>query len=205
MWCDAYSLLVGFRVMQTNQGGHLSDADRADTAVTAYLTATAAVRRLEEELAYARAVADVSAAAMDVAVGETRGRLGRLARELGVEEQSLGNQRSRGRNRPAPKEPALRMLTDAEYDAAFSRADTEARHKVPGTTLAAIVSGVLATVGILAPPPEPDDDTCTAQAPDPDGEWWQCQREPHDDGRHDAGDLAWTDDLPNAVPARPCP
>lgn len=191
--------------MQTHPGGgHLSDADRADPAVAAYLTATAAVRRLEAELSGARVIADVSAAAMEVAAGDARGRTKRVARELGIEEQSLFNQRQRGKNRPAPRELARRVLTDAEYDTVLGRADAEARHKVPGPTLGAIVCGVLATVGVLAPPPEPEDDgTCTAQAPDPEGEWRQCQEEPRHAGGHDAGDLGWTDDAPNAVPARP--
>lgn len=192
--------------MQTHRG-HLSDADRADPTVTAYLTAMATVRRLEAELSDARAIADASAAAMEVGAGEARGRLGRVAGALGVEEQSVQNQRQRGKNprRAAPQGIRWRVLTDDEYDTVLHRADTEARHRVPGQTLDAIACGVLATVGVLAPPPELEKgDTCTAQAPDPDGEWWQCQRDPHDDGPHDAaGNYQWTDDLPNAIPARP--
>ena len=192
--------------MQTRiQGGHLSSVDKADPNVTAYLNAVIAVRRLEGELADARARADAFAAELDTH-GEARGRLGRVARELGVEEQSVKNQRQRGKNprRAAPKGITRRVLTNAEYDTALGRADAEARHQVPGPTLDAIACGVLAAVGLLAPPPEPEDDgTCTAQYPDPEGHWRQCQMEPHHAERHDAGGRGWDDDSPNAVPARP--
>lgn len=190
------------------QGGHLSSADQADPAVAAYLNAALAVRRLEGELDDARANADALLAAVDTApAGETSGRLGRLAAHLGVKAQSLKNQRQRGKNpsqrRATARGIARRVLTDAEYEAALQRADTEARHQVPGPTLDAIVSGALAAVGLLTPPPEPDGDgTCTALFADPEGEWLRCREEPHGGGRHDAGEWAWGDDDPNTIPAR---
>ena len=191
--------------MQTQQSGHLSDADRAEPTVAAYLAAAATVRRLEADLSDARAIADASAAALDVGAGEGRGRLGRVARELGIEEQTVQNQRQRGKHprRAVPNAVRRRVLTDAEYDTALRRADTAAHHQVPGHVLDAIACGVLAAVGLLSPPPEPDTDTCTAQWPDPEGEWWQCRQAPHPGGRHDAGDRDWSDDAPDAIPARP--
>jgi hypothetical protein len=79
------------------QSAHLTDVDKADSDVVGYLAATDEVRRLEEALADARARADRFAAAMDTQSGEARGRLGRLAAHLGVREQSLKNQRQRGK------------------------------------------------------------------------------------------------------------
>lgn len=79
------------------QSAHLTDVDKADADVVGYLAATDEVRRLEEALAAARARADRLAAAMDTQSGEARGRLGRLAAHLGVREQSLKNQRQRGK------------------------------------------------------------------------------------------------------------
>jgi hypothetical protein len=169
--------------MQTPmQRGHLTSADQADPSVAAYLAAMTTVRRLEAELSDARAIADASAAAIETH-GQARGRLGRVAGALGVGEQSLHNQRQRGKNprRPVPREIRRRILTDPALDA--------------------IVSGALAVVGLLTPPPAPDDDRCTAQFADPDGEWVQCQEDPHDSGPHDSGDWQWRDDDPSAVPA----
>ena len=119
--------------MQTHRG-HLSDADRADPTVTAYLTAMATVRRLEAELSDARAIADAYAAVMEVGAGEARGRLKRVARVLGMEEQSAQNQRQRGKNprHAAPQGIRRRVLTDDEYDTVLRRADAEAHHQVPG-------------------------------------------------------------------------
>lgn len=193
--------------MQTrNQEGPLSEADRADPAVPAYLRAMAEVQRLKGQLAVARASADAFAARIEATDGDARGRVGRVARELGMGEQSVKNQRQRGmhprRNAPEVTRP---VLTAAQYDVALGRAEVEARHQVPGLDLDAIVQGVLAAVGLLAPPPEPKaDGTCTAQSPDLEGRWWQCQKEPHQAGRHDADERHWDDDSdPNAIPARP--
>lgn len=76
---------------------HLTASDQADPAVIGYLTATEDIRRLEKALAKARAGADAYAAAMDTQTGDARGRLVRLAAHLGVQEQSLRNQRQRGK------------------------------------------------------------------------------------------------------------
>jgi hypothetical protein len=192
--------------MQTPmQRGHLTSADQADPSVAAYLAAMTTVRRLEAELSDARAIADASAAAIETH-GQARGRLGRVAGALGVGEQSLHNQRQRGKNprRPVPREIRRRILTDGEYATVLHRAGEEAhraRHELPDPALDAIVSGALAVVGLLTPPPAPDDDRCTAQFADPDGEWVQCQEDPHDSGPHDSGDWQWRDDDPSAVPA----
>ena len=198
--------------MQTPaQGARLTSADRADPHVVDYLAATATVRRLEAELADARTAADTSAALMDAGAGDARGRLGRVAAAVGVEEQSLRNQRMRGKQppaRPARGATPRRVLTAAQYAAALTRADAGARaahHQVPDPALDAVVSGAFAAVGLLSPPPNPEDGdgtVCTARYPDPDGEWWQCQEDPGHDGRHDAGGWAWSDDDPEAIPAR---
>lgn len=82
-------------------GGHLSAADLADPGVAGYLAATNEVRRLEKALADARVGADRSAAAMDTQTGQARGRLGRLAAHLGIKEQSIKNQRQRGKHHTA--------------------------------------------------------------------------------------------------------
>jgi hypothetical protein len=193
--------------MQTHRGGPLSDADRADPDVAAYLAAMATVRRLEAELTDARAIADERAAAMDAGAGEARGRLGRVAATLGVEAQSLQNQRQRGKHsRRAPRGTIpRRILTPQEYEAALTRADTEASRQVPSPVLNAIVAGALASAGLLCPPPEPqgmDGQVCTAQVPDSEGEWRQCRLRPHAGDEHDAGGWQWTDSCPNAIPAR---
>jgi len=88
--------------MQTEtegQAGSLSDADKADPAVAAYLDAVAKVRQLKKDLADAQADADRLAAAMEVQTGDARGRLERIAAHLDVKEQSLRNQRNRGKPR----------------------------------------------------------------------------------------------------------
>ncbi|MFI9041617.1 hypothetical protein [Streptomyces sp. NPDC053726] len=102
-----------------------------------------------------------------------------------------------------------RIVTDDEHRAAYDGADAAARAAgvtVPHPTLSDMVREVLAAVGLLTPPPEPDttDGTCTALFPDPEGEWWQCEQEPHgpDEG-HEGGDWGWEDSAPNAVPAHP--
>ncbi|MFE7415050.1 hypothetical protein [Streptomyces laurentii] len=64
------------------------------------------------------------------------------------------------------------------------------------------VSAALAVVGLLAPPPELDGDTCTALYADPSGQWWQCEDDPGHDGRHDAGEHTWTDADDDAYPAQ---
>ncbi|WNI19918.1 hypothetical protein [Actinacidiphila sp. ITFR-21] len=91
--------------MGASQHARLTDFDKADGNVAAYLAAMDEVRRLEGDLADARAKADRHAAAMDTQTGEARGRLGRLAGHLGVKEQSLKNQRQRGSKRRAEETP----------------------------------------------------------------------------------------------------
>ncbi|MEH0424774.1 hypothetical protein [Streptomyces sp. B21-083] len=66
------------------------------------------------------------------------------------------------------------------------------------------VTTVLAGVGFLPPPPNPEPGQCSAMYPDEVGDWWQCQEEPgHDpaDG-HDSGEWGWPNDHPEAVPPR---
>jgi hypothetical protein len=79
------------------RSAHLTDADQADPAVIGYLDATEEIRSLEKALAKARAGADAYVAAVDTQTGDARGRLVRLAAHLGVKEQSLKNQRQRGK------------------------------------------------------------------------------------------------------------
>ncbi|MFK0294794.1 hypothetical protein ACIQU6_30580 [Streptomyces sp. NPDC090442] len=110
---------------------------------------------------------------------------------------------------PEDDEPTTlrRIVTADEYDTAYSRAAAAAQAvgvTVPHPALHDAVRGVLAAVGLLTPPPEPDttDGTCTAQFADDEGQWWQCEMEPHDPSEgHDGGDWGWGDDAPNAVPA----
>lgn len=84
--------------MQT-QVEHLSEADKADPIVVRYVATMIEVQRLTKALGEAQAKADVLAAAIDTQTGETRGRLGRLAAHLGLKEQSIRNQRQRGKLR----------------------------------------------------------------------------------------------------------
>ncbi|MBH1934122.1 hypothetical protein I5Q34_07405 [Streptomyces sp. AV19] len=107
-----------------------------------------------------------------------------------------------------------RILTDAEYDAAYARlTDAAYRHGSRLGTNAAhdVLTETLAAVGLFAPAPEPDLDTCTAQylptdidlfGPDLLGQWQQCTDEPGHADHHDSIDLVWGDDSPGALPAR---
>ena len=79
------------------RSAHLTDADQQDPDVIGYLAATAEAKRLENALKDARAKADAHLAAMDTQAGAARGRLVRLAAHFRVKEQSLRNQRQRGR------------------------------------------------------------------------------------------------------------
>ena len=89
------------------KGGHLSDFDKADPGVVGYLDAMDGVKRLKEALVDAQAKADVLAAEMETQAGPARGRTGRLAAHLGVKEQTLWNQRLRGKRLQREKRPGV--------------------------------------------------------------------------------------------------
>lgn len=91
-----------------------------------------------------------------------------------------------------------RVLTDPEWLTACQT--TANRTGLALNQAADALAAGLATLSILTPPPLLDDDTCTAVCPDDQGDWWQCGLEPGHQGAHDCGDLAWTDDHPDAVP-----
>ncbi|MCY0961457.1 hypothetical protein [Streptomyces sp. H27-H5] len=102
---------------------------------------------------------------------------------------------------------ARRVVTEEQYQAAVREAGailSRAGAFAGEEPLADAVTAVLAAVGLLVPPPEPELDTCTAQFPDERGDWWQCLEDPgHEPAEgHDAGDWSWSDDSPEAVPAR---
>lgn len=116
----------------------------------------------------------------------------------------------------APQLPApYRLLTDAEYDAAYARlAEAAHRHgrRLTATGIHEALTEALAVLGVFNPVPVPDPDGCTAQylphdaeefGPDLLGHWQQCQEDPgHGTTDHDSGDLSWDDGTPGAVPAR---
>ena len=90
------------------KGGHLSDFDKADPGVVRSLDAIDQVeKRLKEALVDAQAKADVLAAEMETQAGPARGRTGRLAAHLGVKEQTLWNQRLRGKRLQREKRPGV--------------------------------------------------------------------------------------------------
>ncbi|MFZ3569258.1 hypothetical protein ACNYS0_20110 [Streptomyces sp. BH034] len=98
-----------------------------------------------------------------------------------------------------------RVLDEDEYHELYLAArrtlGNSRAYRAGTETITDTIDATLAAVGILPPPPAPDDETCPAMFPDPDGAWWQCAEEPgHDttDG-HDAGDWAWPADSPEAI------
>ncbi|WP_053913677.1 hypothetical protein [Streptomyces sp. TP-A0875] len=99
----------------------------------------------------------------------------------------------------APEQPtAPRVLTSNEYSDAYSAAVSAlgARSHNPGSeAVSAALDAALFVLGILAPPPTSEPDTCPAQFADSEGAWHQCAEDPdHDpaDG-HDNGEWAWPD------------
>ncbi|MGW6518567.1 hypothetical protein [Streptomyces sp. NPDC054962] len=108
-------------------------------------------------------------------------------------------------NQPHTAAMLRRVLTEDEYqdvhDAARGELGTLARH-IGTANVTATVCAVLAAVGILAPPPEPEDDQCPAQFADPDGYWHQCTEDPGHpptDG-HSDGEWSWPDGDTQAIP-----
>ncbi|MER7498315.1 hypothetical protein ABT033_37720 [Streptomyces pharetrae] len=101
---------------------------------------------------------------------------------------------------------ARTILTGDQYKAACTAAAGRLRAaRVGADDVADAVAAALAAVGLLAPPFDPDPDTCTAMFADPDGDWWQCQDDPDHDGTdHDGGDWGWNENDPNAdtIPRR---
>ncbi|MEU6362150.1 hypothetical protein [Streptomyces albidoflavus] len=77
---------------------------------------------------------------------------------------------------------------------------------VPGNRIAPadrqeVVDSILARVGLLPPPPEPEADFCGALWPDADGVWHQCQGSTEHEAAdgHGGGGYDWTDGSPNAI------
>ncbi|MFD7835648.1 hypothetical protein [Streptomyces sp. NPDC059761] len=90
------------------------------------------------------------------------------------------------------------LLANAKRDAKLTG------YSVPGVTVEYIADHVLASVGLLCPPPEPEEGACGAQWPNPIGEWVQCGKDPgHEEEEHqDEGEeWLWKDGFPNAVSA----
>ncbi|MFB7461695.1 hypothetical protein [Streptomyces sp. NPDC056188] len=96
----------------------------------------------------------------------------------------------------AAEQPARRILTAAEDEAAYAAArGTLGRHgaRIGSAVLDEALTAALAAVGTLTPAPEPDPDTCPAMFADPTGEWQQCAGDPdHDPANdHDNGEWTW--------------
>jgi hypothetical protein len=91
-----------------------------------------------------------------------------------------------------------RVLSEPEFEAAYRAARAELgmhASRIGSAPITEAVIAALATVGILAPEPEAEPDTCPAMFADPGGTWWQCQQDPGHDPAigHDCGDWAWPD------------
>lgn len=104
------------------------------------------------------------------------------------------------------EDPTRRVLSVDEFTAAVNAATVAAYPaRLGDQTVVDVVAAALATVGVLSPPPDPEPDTCTAQYADEQGDWQQCQLDPHhdDDGpNHDSGEWAWSDGHLEAFPPR---
>lgn len=107
----------------------------------------------------------------------------------------------------------LRILTDDEYERAYSRLRSAAfRH---GSELGAsaaqdVLTETLAAADVFLPAPAPEPQSCTALylphdpeqfGPDMLGVWQQCADETGHGVDHDSGDMSWSDSMPGAVPA----
>ncbi len=99
---------------------------------------------------------------------------------------------------------ARRVVTEDEYqEAAKIVRDVAGRDGTSLTPAATdeIVTALLASAGLLTPPPAPEPGTCTALLPDDEGMWVQCEGDPgHADTSHRDGEFRWTDEHPEAVP-----
>ncbi|MGW1674596.1 hypothetical protein [Streptomyces sp. NPDC002324] len=76
-----------------------------------------------------------------------------------------------------------------------------ARVPVSDEVIGEIVAEVLTAAGLLVPAPKPAPGKCASLWPDDYGDWWQCDQDPHDEGRHLAGDFGWLDSDPEAIPS----
>lgn len=91
-----------------------------------------------------------------------------------------------------------RILTTGEYENAYAAARGELgryRAQLGSAIVADTVTSTLAAVGLIAPPPAPEPDTCPAQFADREGAWHQCEDEPgHDPAAgHTDGEWSWPD------------
>ncbi|MFJ8166520.1 hypothetical protein ACIRBY_37150 [Streptomyces sp. NPDC096136] len=112
-----------------------------------------------------------------------------------------------------PPVPAVRILTKAEYQQAYERMTGSASRSGNRLGRAAyeVLDETLAAIGVFAPAPHPNPDTCTALYLPTDHEefdrhvfaqWQQCTDEPgHDGDEHDNGEVNWADGMPGAIPA----
>ncbi|MGW9067957.1 hypothetical protein ACWGQT_00695 [Streptomyces yangpuensis] len=90
------------------------------------------------------------------------------------------------------------LLADAKRDAMLTG------FSVKSVAVEYIVDRALAGVGLLCPPPPPEEGSCGAQWPNPIGEWVQCgraNRHWEQDHQDEGEEWTWRDDFPNAVPA----
>ncbi|MEU5959261.1 hypothetical protein [Streptomyces sp. NPDC047525] len=112
-----------------------------------------------------------------------------------------------------PLPDGMRVLSDAEYDAAFKALRGHVDYPAVASPADALTD-TLAAIGVFLPPLDPEPDTCTALylphradqvTADVLGVWQQCADEPgHDPADvHDSGEFEWRDGDMGAVPARP--
>jgi hypothetical protein len=99
-----------------------------------------------------------------------------------------------------------RVLSVEEFTEVVNAAAEEPGARLVGSeALVGLAVRVLAAVGFLTPPPEPEGDGCTAMWPTPAGDWQQCIEDPgHDDTHgHDSGEWGWPSNAPEAIAPRP--
>ncbi len=110
--------------------------------------------------------------------------------------------------------PAVRILTEEEYDAAYDALRGAAyRHgsRLASRAVHEALTESLAVLGVFTPPIDADPEYCTALylPTDPEafgadmlGHWQQCADEPgHDGDDHDSGNTSWSDGDPNTIPS----
>ncbi|MEU0037226.1 hypothetical protein [Streptomyces sp. NPDC006333] len=96
-------------------------------------------------------------------------------------------------------EQPRRILTEDEYKTAYQAARDglgAKAYQLGSVTVQDALDAALATVGILAPAPAADPETCSAMFADPKGGWHQCAQDTdHDRAEgHDSGEWSWPHD-----------
>src|SRR5690606_23191368 len=141
------------------------------------------------------------------AAAEAAATVARLVQERGERmevDNALRDEAEELRARVAELEAAAqqpttpRILTTGEYENAYAAARGELgryRAQLGSAIVADTVTSTLAAVGLIAPPPAPEPDTCPAQFADREGAWHQCEDEPgHDPAAgHNNGEWSWPD------------